>query len=133
MPVRPAKDLVVFLDTLTAESFMSGAVSKQGAEATKLLPQLHEKCLVVKDLTALFSMKHDLVRKILGDLQSIYDGEYSKAIGTGFDGKAALLLRRTDPDVTKFLEDGVLIIRTGRSMALRAPEHPDNQRSRRAD
>jgi hypothetical protein len=45
---------------------------------------------VVKDLTTLFSMKHDLVRKILGDLQSIYDGEYSKAIGTGFDGKAVI-------------------------------------------
>src|SRR4030095_8049105 len=30
MSVRPAKDRVVFLDALTAESFMSGAVSKQG-------------------------------------------------------------------------------------------------------
>jgi hypothetical protein len=90
MSVRPATDRVVFLDALTAESFMSGAVSKQGAKAAKLLPQLHHKCLVVKDLTTLFSMKHDLVRKILGDLQSIYDGEYSKAIGTGFDGKAVI-------------------------------------------
>jgi hypothetical protein len=80
----------MFLDALTQESFMSGAVSKHGAKAATLLPQLNHKCLVVKDLTTLFSMKHDLVRKILGDLQSIYDGEYSKAIGTGFDGKAVV-------------------------------------------
>src|SRR4030095_10220020 len=90
MSVRPATDRGVFLDAPTQESVTSAAVSKKGAKATKPLPLLHHKCLVVKDLTTLFSMKHDLVRKILGDLQSIYDGEYSKAIGTGFDGKAII-------------------------------------------
>jgi len=88
--VRPDKDHVVFLDTLTTEAFLSGAVSKQGARAAKLLPQLNGKCLIVKDLTTLFSLKHETVKKILGDLQSIYDGEFRKGYGTGFDGSAIL-------------------------------------------
>jgi hypothetical protein len=88
--LRPDKDHVVFLDTLTPEAFLSGAVSKQGARAAKLLPQLNGKCLIVKDLTTLFSLKHESVKKILGDLQSIYDGEFRKGYGTGFDGNAIL-------------------------------------------
>src|SRR5262245_27495151 len=88
--VRPDKEHVVFLDTLTPEAFLSGAVSKHGARAAKLLPQLNGKCLIVKDLTTLFSLKHEPVRKILGDLQSIYDGEFRKGYGTGFDGNPIL-------------------------------------------
>jgi len=88
--LRPDKEHVVFLDTLTAEAFLSGAVSKQGTRAAKLLPLLNHKCLVVKDLTTLFSLKHETVKKILGDLQSIYDGEFRKGYGTGFDGSAII-------------------------------------------
>src|SRR2546426_674368 len=88
--LRPDKEHVVFLDTLTAEAFLSGAVSKQGTRAAKLLPLLNHKCLVVKDLTTLFSLKHETVKKILGDLQSIYDGEFRKGYGTGFDGSAVI-------------------------------------------
>src|SRR5262249_8058253 len=72
------------------EAFLSGAVSKHGVQAAKLLPQLNRKCLIVKDLTTLFSLKHETVKKILGDLQSIYEGEFSKGYGTGFSGSAVL-------------------------------------------
>jgi len=36
----------------------------------------------VKDLTTLFSLRDEKVKKILGDLQSVYDGEFVKATGT---------------------------------------------------
>ena len=61
---------------------LRGARSRKGKPASKdLLPQLDGKCLIIKDLTTFFPMRDDKVTKILGDLQSIYDGEY-KATGT---------------------------------------------------
>ena len=73
----------MFLDALTPNSFASGYVNdKTGEPAKSLLPQLDEKSLIIKDLTTLFSQRSDNVQKILGDLQSIYDGSYSKATGT---------------------------------------------------
>lgn len=72
-----------FLDTLTVNSFVSGYVHKEtGGGAKNLLPDLDGKCLIIKDLTTLFSQRSENVQKILGDLQSIYDGSYSKATGT---------------------------------------------------
>jgi hypothetical protein len=77
---------LVFVDQLTPESFLSGARDpKSNKLAKSLLPRLNGQCLVVKDLTTLLSGHHEKVRKVLGDLQSIYDGEFAKAIGTGFD------------------------------------------------
>lgn len=74
---------VRYLDTMTENSFVSGYVESKTGDAPKdLLPELDGKCLVIKDLTTLFSMREDKVKKLLGDLQSIYDGEYSKATGT---------------------------------------------------
>jgi hypothetical protein len=72
-----------FLDTLTVNSFASGYVNDKTGEAGKsLLPDLNGKCLIMKDLTTLFSQRSENVQKILGDLQSIYDGSYAKATGT---------------------------------------------------
>jgi len=72
-----------FLDTLTDHAFVTGYVNdKTGKAAEDLLPKLNGKCLLIKDLTTLFSLREDSVKKILGDLQSIYDGAYAKATGT---------------------------------------------------
>jgi hypothetical protein len=74
---------VMYLDALTDNCFVSGYVDQQtGKGAQDLLPRLNGKCLIVKDLTTIFSMREDRVKKILGDFQSIYDGEYAKATGT---------------------------------------------------
>src|SRR6185295_973495 len=74
---------IKYLDAMTENSFVSGYVdSKSGEGPKQLLPELDGKCLVIKDLTTIFSMREDKVKKILGDLQSIYDGEYAKATGT---------------------------------------------------
>jgi hypothetical protein len=76
-------DHTTFIDTLTPNSFASGYVNDQTGEGAKsLLPQLDGKCLIIKDLTTLFSQRSENVQKILGDLQSIYDGSYAKATGT---------------------------------------------------
>jgi hypothetical protein len=48
------------------------------------LRELQEKnrTLIIKDLTTLFSLREDKLKKILGDLTTIYDGGYSKWTGT---------------------------------------------------
>jgi hypothetical protein len=73
-----------YLDTLTVNNFASGFVDARPGKGQQpdLLPLLNGKCLVIKDLTTLFSPRDDAVKKVLGDLQSIYDGEYAKATGT---------------------------------------------------
>lgn len=75
---------VCYLDALTENSLVSGYINDKTGEGPKrqLLEELHGKCLVIKDLTTMFSMREDRVKKLLGDFQSIYDGEYAKATGT---------------------------------------------------
>ena len=89
-------DHTTFIDTLTPNSFASGYVNDQTGEGAKsLLPELDGKCLIIKDLTTLFSQRSENVQKILGDLQSIYDGSYAKATGTvrvlSFDSQFTIL------------------------------------------
>jgi hypothetical protein len=86
--VAALKDVpgILYLDTLTENAFASGYVN----EATKdkpiaLLQQIEDEeivCLAIKDLTTLFSLRDDKVKKTLGELQTIYDGEFTKATGT---------------------------------------------------
>lgn len=67
---------VMYLDAMTENSFASGYVdTRTGLGSKDLLPELDGKCLIIKDLTTMFSMREEKVKKILGDLQSIYDGE----------------------------------------------------------
>lgn len=73
---------VYALDTLTENAFVSGFLPEDGSEAKDLLPELDGKCFVVKDLTTIFSLKDDVVKKLLGDLTSIYDGSFAKFMGT---------------------------------------------------
>ena len=80
---------VLYVDTLTENAFGSGFVddrqmSKYRAKNKDLLGELQNtnKALIIKDLTTLFSLREDKLKKILGDLTSIYDGSYSKWTGT---------------------------------------------------
>ncbi|MBP6944614.1 hypothetical protein KBB85_01180 [Patescibacteria group bacterium] len=73
------------LDTLTENAFASGYVKADGSEPEDLLPLLDGKCLVIKDLTTLFSLKEDTIKKILGDLTSIFDGKFEKFTATRGD------------------------------------------------
>src|SRR5262249_24772553 len=74
---------VEFIDSLTDAAFASGYINDHtGEPPDDLLPKLHRRCLTVKDLTTIFSLRDDKVKKFLGDLQSIYDGSYAKSTGT---------------------------------------------------
>lgn len=75
-------DEVYTLDTLTENAFVSGYVSPDGLETQDLLPLLDEKSFIVKDLNTLFSMNQEMVKKILGDLTSIFDGQFEKFTAT---------------------------------------------------
>jgi hypothetical protein len=79
---------VFWLDTLTENSFLSGYVEDDKSKAgrrrphVQLLDQLDDKTLVIKDFTTLLSGKDEKVKRVFGELQSIFDGEFSKATGT---------------------------------------------------
>lgn len=72
-----------FLDTMTENALVSGYVSDDPNSANQdLLPLLNGKIFIIKDLSTLFSLAHDTVKKILGDFTSIYDGHFAKHTGT---------------------------------------------------
>jgi len=73
---------VYTLDTLTENAFASGYVSPNGTDTQDLLPLLDNKCFIIKDLNTLFSMNVEMVKKILGDLTSIFDGKFQKFTAT---------------------------------------------------
>ena len=72
----------VYLDTVTENALVSGYMGPDGRTPVDLLSVLDGKCLVVKDYTALFSCREDVIRKLLGDLCAVYDGEFAKWTGT---------------------------------------------------
>ena len=73
---------VYFLDTITENSFITGYLPDSGGAPKDLLAELDGRCLIIKELGALFSLKAETIRKVLGDLQAIYDGHFSKFTGT---------------------------------------------------
>jgi hypothetical protein len=73
---------VYSLDSMTENVFNSGYVDPEGKPAEQLLDKINGKCVFFKDLTTLFSLRDDVVKRILGDLNSIYDGEFIRATGT---------------------------------------------------
>ena len=73
---------VYSLDTMTENSFITGFVDPGGSKPVDLLAELIGKCLVIKDLTTLFSLKDDTIKRVRGDLQSVYDGNFARFTGT---------------------------------------------------
>jgi len=73
---------IYYLDTLTSNPFASGYVPQKGRKAYDLLDELDGKCLVIRDMTTLFSLNEDTVKKLLGELVAIYDQEFAKFSAT---------------------------------------------------
>jgi hypothetical protein len=73
---------VYMLSSLTPSTLISGFVT-QGGEDPSLLPLLNGKVLVIKDFTAILDMRREARQEILGDLRDAYDGQMSKAYGSG--------------------------------------------------
>jgi hypothetical protein len=66
------------LDSLSEYAMVSGYISANGKQSKDLLPELDGKCFIVKDLTSLFSLKAEIVRKLIGDMCNAFDGTFSK-------------------------------------------------------
>ncbi len=77
---------IAYIDNLTENALASGYVPKRKQDRKlDLLGQMQQSravALVIKDLTTLLSGKDERVSAVLGDLNSIYDGTYTKWTGT---------------------------------------------------
>ena len=69
---------VYFLDSLTLNAFISGERETDKTKVYDLLPQVNNKCLIIKDWTVLFSLDERMTKKILGDMVGSYDEELTK-------------------------------------------------------
>jgi len=111
-----------FLSNLTPSTLVSGLRSKKDGEDPSLLLKLNGKTLVLKDFTSILSMRSEAQQEILGQLREVYDGQYSKAFGTGkkidWEGHVGLLGAVTPVydkhySVIGTLGDRFLLYRTG--------------------
>ncbi len=73
---------IVPIDTLTTNTFASGL--KRDNEVS-LLWKANNGVLVFKDFTTITSMNEEGLREIMGQLRSIYDGEFTKRTGNDAD------------------------------------------------
>lgn len=83
-------DLITFVDTLTPAALISGNPKRD----TSLYPKLINKCLVIKDFTAIMEMNSVQRNELLGMLRPIYDGFCTKAFSWGtrsYEGTFSLL------------------------------------------
>lgn len=64
------------VDSLTSNPFSSG--QKDQDNPKDLLPLLDGKCFVVKEYATVLSRSEEMVKKLIGDLVAIYDGEFIK-------------------------------------------------------
>lgn len=98
-------DNVTLLSSLTPQTLISGKRIK-GAGNQSLLPKLNGNLLIVKDFGTILSMYREARGEIFAQLREIYDGQYSKAFGTGesieWKGKLGILAATT-PVIDKYL------------------------------
>src|SRR3990167_674395 len=71
-------DCVYFLDSFTLNAFISGERETDKAKVYDLLPQVNNKCLIIKDWTVVFSLDERMTKKVLGDMVGSYDEELTK-------------------------------------------------------
>ena len=71
-------ECVYFLDSLTLNAFISGERETDKQKVHDLLPQVNNKCLIIKDWTVVFSLDERMTKKILGDMVGSYDEELTK-------------------------------------------------------
>jgi len=67
-----------YLDNMTLNAFISGERATSTSKVYDLLPQLDNKCFIVKDWTSIFSLDEAMTKKIIGDMVGIYDKEFTK-------------------------------------------------------
>jgi len=73
---------VYVTSSLTPHALISGASFKDGMDLS-LIPQLHNKTLVVKDFTSILGKREHEKDEIFSILRDAYDGKCGKVFGTG--------------------------------------------------
>src|SRR3990167_5289620 len=95
---------IIEIDSLTTQTFISGARKGTGAEPSLLL-RMKNGILTIKDFTTLLSMPKDTRAEIMGQLRKVYDGDFSKSFGTGqsitWKGKMSMIAGVTTAIYTK--------------------------------
>lgn len=71
----------MFVSSLSTTCLISGY--KESESDPSLLPKLDGKTLIIKDFTTVLSMQRDRRAELFGQLRDAYDGQASKAFGTG--------------------------------------------------
>jgi hypothetical protein len=73
-----------FVDTFSENGLASGFLNEQGQQKRGgLLASFNYGCLILKDLTTFFAMREERIKKLLGELQGVFDGELVKESGAG--------------------------------------------------
>lgn len=95
---------VYLLSSLTPTTLISG-MKGRGNSNPGLLFRLNDKILVIKDFGTILTLRNEHLSEILSQLREIYDGNYTKAFGTGktftWEGKLGLLAGAT-PIIDRF-------------------------------
>ena len=73
---------VYTLDSLTSKALISGLVDKERKPVAGLLKKINNKVLVLKDFTAILSMRTDQRKQVLAQLRNAYDGNLEAGYGT---------------------------------------------------
>jgi len=98
-------DSVTLLSSLTPQTLISGK-SIKGKGNQSLLPKLNGNLLIIKDFGTILTMYREARGEIFAQLREVYDGQYSKAFGTGesieWKGKLGLLAATT-PVIDKYM------------------------------
>ena len=75
-------EFAVTVSTLTEHSLISGLRQGKNPIDPSLIPKLDGKVLIIKDFSAILSMRRESREEILSTLRDAYDGECSKAFGS---------------------------------------------------
>jgi len=73
----------VYMSSAFRPSALISGWGHKGGEDMSLIPKLHGKILLVKDMSSLLSQHKEVVAEVLGLLRDAYDGSCSRPFGTG--------------------------------------------------
>jgi hypothetical protein len=130
--LKKAQQHVYYADSVTENFLASGYRDELTRKrAPNLLEELNGKCLVLKELSTVFSLHPQKVKKFLGDLLAIFDREYYKLTGTlGRVGGTSAFSMVACITPVALLEHHEYMSRIGpRFLAYRLPQLTDSERA----
>lgn len=100
---------VIYRSSLSKATLVSGM---RGTNDPSLIPELNEKCFVLKDFTEVLQMNDMDREEVVGTLRGIYDGYLDKSYGTGvhrhYESLFSIVAGVT-PSIHKYTDKGVAL------------------------